>query len=577
MTSTTNAPQAVRGAGPNGLGEWLRIQLGRPLVASVVLLAVYVGLSSLNDPAGYLGTDTGGKVATLEVMSEQGTVDPDLGYWAERWDPDGNLHPLFYTSQFGDRWVNVTTLPAVLVAAPLYGVGGYRMALLVPMAGAIAAALAAAALARRLRPDDPSGPMTTFWLIGLASPLAVYALDFWEHTLGVALLGWAAVALVDVRTRRGGWRTALLAGVLVGIAGTMRTEALAYGAVATAVTCGLLVWPDRRVATAVRTGAMALIGLILPLVANDLLERAIVGQSMRSGRATGTVGNAVSGSTGGQAVPSRVVEALVTGLGIHPSLDWLAIIGGVAGVGLLTWTVVRGQTDARAAIIGLVATGLLYLTRFTDGLGFVPGLVPATPLAVAGLVLGSRRGPVARQLIITAMVALPVVWATQFRGGAVPQWAGRYILVSGFLLAVVGVSTLSAMPRRLAGGLVVLSVAVTAFGVAWLSVRSAEVAESGAALAARDEPVLVSDVAHLFRETGAWYGDTRQLTAVGPGSLDRAADVVERAGFDEFALVQAADDDAPAPPPQIGEFSVVSSDQGSFLRGVGLRITTYRR
>ena len=45
-------------------------------------------LSLLMSPKGYLGTDTGGKVATLEVMAHHGGgLDPDLGYWAARWDP----------------------------------------------------------------------------------------------------------------------------------------------------------------------------------------------------------------------------------------------------------------------------------------------------------------------------------------------------------------------------------------------------------------------------------------------------------------------------------------------------------
>ena len=37
-----------------------------------------------------------------------------------------------------------------------------------------------------------------FWLAGLASPLAVYALDLWEHTLGVAFMGGGVLLLVDV-------------------------------------------------------------------------------------------------------------------------------------------------------------------------------------------------------------------------------------------------------------------------------------------------------------------------------------------------------------------------------------------
>src|SRR5438132_11672 len=203
----------------------------RTLVGCVLLLAVYVGLSFANDPHGYLGTDTGGKVATLRTMQQHGGLNPDVGYWAARWDPKGGLHPLFYTAHIGGKWVNVTTLPMLYPAEPLYRLGGYRLILLLPMLGSVLAALAARVLARRLG----GGGWVAFWVVGLASPLAIYALDFWEHSLGVALMAWAVVLLVDVVEGRAGWRAVLGAGLLFGSAATMRTEALVYALVATGV------------------------------------------------------------------------------------------------------------------------------------------------------------------------------------------------------------------------------------------------------------------------------------------------------------------------------------------------------
>jgi len=168
----------------------------RTLTAAAALLACYVALSFLNDPRGYLGTDTGAKVATLEVMSDGGGLDPDIGYWAERWDPDGRYHPLYDSFRLDDRWVNVTTLPALYAGYPLYRLGGYRLALLLPMLGSVAVALAARALARRLGGGDATG-WTAFAVVGLASPFTIYALDFWEHSIGVGLIAWATVALID--------------------------------------------------------------------------------------------------------------------------------------------------------------------------------------------------------------------------------------------------------------------------------------------------------------------------------------------------------------------------------------------
>ena len=65
---TTSTPGDTSGP-PSGLDRvagWLRL----PLVAGLLLLAVYVALSFTLDSAGFLGTDTGGKVATLRVMAD---------------------------------------------------------------------------------------------------------------------------------------------------------------------------------------------------------------------------------------------------------------------------------------------------------------------------------------------------------------------------------------------------------------------------------------------------------------------------------------------------------------------------
>ncbi len=100
--------------------RWLR----NPVVAAIVLLAIYFGMSlAFNDARGTLGTDTGGKLATLHMMERNGGLDPDLGYWAQSRDPQGVLQPLHYTYRVGDKWVNVTTLPMLYAAYPLYLVG----------------------------------------------------------------------------------------------------------------------------------------------------------------------------------------------------------------------------------------------------------------------------------------------------------------------------------------------------------------------------------------------------------------------------------------------------------------------
>jgi len=124
--------------------------LRRPLAACALLLLVYVGLSFANNPHGYLGTDTGGKVATLRSMQATGSLQPVVGYWAQAYDHEGVLHPLALTAHLGGEWVNVTTLPMLYAGYPLYLLGGLRAILLLPMLGGVLTALGARALARRL-------------------------------------------------------------------------------------------------------------------------------------------------------------------------------------------------------------------------------------------------------------------------------------------------------------------------------------------------------------------------------------------------------------------------------------------
>jgi hypothetical protein len=549
------------------------------LAACAVLLAAYFALSLFNDPHGYLGTDTGGKVATLQAMSRGGTLDPDIGYWAERWDPQGRLHPLYYTAHLGGKWVNATTLPALYLAYPLFKAVGYRGALLIPMLGSVLAALAARALARRLRPGDEGTGWWAFWLVGLASPLTIYALDFWEHSLGVALIAWAAVLLFDVAERRAGWRAAAGAGLLFGAAATMRTEALVYGAVITGVTCALVLVRRRSLLPPLIVGLAVVAGLVLPVAGNQYLERATMGATLRADRAAGTV------TTAADASGSRVDEALLTATSLRPSLEPSAYLIGAVLVGLLIAFSLRaaqgpsGQAVARMAAVGAVA---LYLLRAVEGLGFVPGLVAATPLAAVGLALGWRRrgrddGRAvggSRTLLAMALLPLPLVWMFQFTGGAAPQWAGRYILPSGLLLAVVGVTCLPLLSRWARRGIVVLAVAVTCFGLAWLSVRSHDVGRSAAVLNRRPEPVLVSRVAHLAREDGWYSGDRHWLTAVSDADVADATRVVTESGASSFGLI-TLDDGSTAI--QLPGWAPTGTSRVRFISDVYLLVTTYVR
>jgi len=538
----------------------------RPVVAALVLLIVYAGLSMLNDTRGYLGTDTGGKVATLKVMGERGDFDPDVGYWAKTEDPTGRVHGLYYTSKIGDRYINVTSLPVLLAAEPLWRLGGYRLTLLLPMLGAIAAAFAARALARRLGDGDG---WPAFWLIGLASPMVIYALDFWEHAIGVGLMAWGIVALFDAVDRGPRWWRGALAGLAFGAAFSIRTESAVYGLVGTALVCLVLLIGRRNLVGALVTGATAAAGMVAMVGVNAALEISVLDTTFRSGRAGGAA------SSGGAQFSLRVKEAVLTSFSPFPSLDLQSYVLGIgltAALAYLVWA--SAARRDRNLVVGAAAlVVLIYLFRLSSGLGFLPGLVATTPVAVAGVVLGWRD--VRSRLVVALAVApLPLVFLFQFPGGAAPQWAGRYILTSGVVLAAVGMARIDRVERWVRTLLVTLSVAVAVFGVGWLSVRSHQVAEAADRLESRPEAVLISPNGFVPREFGGSYGRKDWLSSGNAADLQFAVDVVGRSGRDSFALV---DLNTTGEPPQFVGWRVVSSEIVTFLGGADFRVTSYQR
>ena len=543
---------------------------GRVLGACLLLLLVYVLLSFADDPHATIVSDSGGKLATLSSMEHRGTLDPDVGYWAERFDPSGALHPLLWTRHVGDRWMQATTLPMLEVAAPLYDVGGARLALLLPMLGAVFTALAARAVARRFGGGSEWAP---FWAVGLATPVAIYALDFWEHSIGVALMVWGTIFLLDVVQRRAGWRGALAAGLLFGVAATLRTEALVYLVVSGGFACCVLVARERALRRAVRTGLLVLLGAAIPLFATGLMTRIVFGDDLRAGRAVGTAAGA------GSDVSVRVREALNSAVGIgfgdlSISRDWLlgAMVVLLVGAGALALR----SAQQRLQMIGVAAdvlAALIVLLRFGPGLGYVPGLLVASPLAAAGLFV-CWRDRNAWMLGTVALVALPVVWASSYTGSMSAQWGGRYVLVSGVLLAVGGCVVLRKTPRAFLATCLVAGL-VTAGGVAWLSERTHTVADGMEQILERHDEVLISRRDQFFREVGAFYDPSRHwLTAVTDHQLSKAVRVARESGARELGIISV-----PGEPNarRLGDYVKGDSELVPYLRrDLRLQVTTYR-
>ncbi|MCU0268682.1 MAG: hypothetical protein MUF83_08545, partial [Acidimicrobiales bacterium] len=348
----------------------------------------------------------------------------------------------------------------------------------------------------------------------------------------------------------------------------MRTESFVYVLGSVAISCGVLGFSRRRWGGAFLLGALAIVGFAAVFLTNLLLEGAVLGEQIRGSRASGAA------SGGLDELLSRAEEGLLTFATPTPrgSADsWMVglVLAGALAL-LARWSTRRGQR--RLAVGAAVLVGIVYLLRAVDGLGFVPGMVAATPFV--GVALGLGWDDVRSRLLLAyAFVPLPLVFAFQFRGGALPQWAGRYILLSGLVAGVVGIAASSRMAPWARRYVTLLAVGVTCFGLAWLSLRSHDVAAAGARFVERPEEVLVSPDGFVPREFGAFYGERRWLSA-NPDTLPTALDVLDRSGIEEWGLVEVA---PPEQPRVFDGWVVAGVEEVPFLDGAPLTVTTYRR
>lgn len=495
----------------------------------LALAALALGVILLGDARTASGSDAGGKLATVVAMAEQGSWTPDLGYWAEATDPDGLHHPLWHTEHRGDQWVQATSIPFVVAARPLLDLGGPLATLAIPVGGCLLAAVAARRMDRVLNGGDG---WAAFWLVGAAGPALFYAGDFWEHApaLGLALL---AVGLaLDAETPSRG----AIVGFAAGLAVVLRAEMLLYGGVF--VLASLCVGAERRRWTARPRVVVAVVSAAgVALLLNTLVERLVLDEGVRAARAGSTVSSAGAGLSG------RVTDAVVTSVGLFAGDDPTVLLCGALFVGCLLVVAARAVwpevVSGRIAVAAGTVAGLLVLLRFSVGLGFVPGAFAAVPLAALGAL--SARQPREQVLAATALGALPLVWLLAWQGNHIAQWGGRYLLLSGALLTVlaVGEARRAGWRRPPVLFLTGLTVLMAGFGLAWHVQRTDRVAAAVERMeAVAGDVVIVTDMVHLGREGGAWYGDHRWLRTADDGVLADAVQAAVDAGATDVRVVE---------------------------------------
>lgn len=509
--------------------------LRRHTAGLCLLLVVYTVGALLVDPSGHLSNDVGGKTASVAAMADAESLNPDLGYWFEEADPDGVFFPFRNTRLTSDGvWINSTSLTTLLPAATLWDAFGPRGILVIPILGSVLAAVAAAALARRVNPEtDGLGAML---VVGLASPMLIYALDFWEHSWGAALMVAALVLTLDVVGDHGSWRRAFAAGALLGIAATMRQEALIYAFVA-GVTVGVTFVQRREIAALARVGFSYLAGFAVPLVAYGLVESALIGGAVaRSGRGLSTLERT------GSLLGERVTSSLTWFLAPIGSSEPLALVMGailVTSAGAFALWVFRTEAEgdpgfAKKAMIVTWIAWLIGIPLLKPG--WIPGMLIAMPAAIFGIAAGvvHRRWT----LVALSVGPIPLIFATAFVDGASVQWGSRYMLTSGLVLVVVGVEALRRVSKPALTMVVVVSLLVSASGSIWTIRRSHWIADDGRRVVAlADDDVVVWENAYNAREMADFAQGQRWLSAPDPRLRPTLSAALIETGVDSFIWV----------------------------------------
>jgi hypothetical protein len=320
--------------------------------------------------------------------------------------------------------------------------------------------------------------------------------------------------------------------------------------------------PAPAIAAAAAAGAV--------FVANTMVERAVIGVGVQSGRLADQAGGAGAGVSG------RIHDAFLTSVGLLPEtgLRSIAVSGlFVAGIGLLGWAAVR-KAAGLPLRWGIVLTVAAWLVRAFAGMGFVPGTVPTAPLAGAGVV-GAERAT-ARALVVAALAAVPLVWVLSWKGDLIAQWGGRYTLATGALLTIVGAVAIERVGWRQPAALALVGlIAVTSmWGSVWHVQRARDLGVTVDRLdAVPRDVVVVSTLPHLGREAGARYGDRRWLR------IDRASDAVALDRLLRSEHVRAVDVVVPAVDgaftPRLASYRPAGTHTVPYLLGLRLRVTRY--
>ena len=166
-------------------------------LATIIVLVVQTVLFARSAAIhGFATGDGSVKLWQVQGILRTGDLNAPLDYPGAIYDPDHQYAPFVEPWAFwkDGKFYSEYTSPFIWASVPLYAVFGHAGLMILPWLSGMLLVVMAAWLAWRVRPDRSAALVPL--IVGLASPLTVYSLEFWEHTPGTALAVVALVAIV---------------------------------------------------------------------------------------------------------------------------------------------------------------------------------------------------------------------------------------------------------------------------------------------------------------------------------------------------------------------------------------------
>ncbi len=187
---------------------------GFVLASLLALTVLYFCLAAyLNGYHAFWSADSGARFAAIAEWRRGGSLT-SLPYGNAAVDPAGRLHPLQFYVMHGPRGFTLMYPPLFLwLCGQAYAVFGFGGLTLFPLLFGVGTLWVTYAIAVRLGLRCRAAlPL----VLGLATPLPIYAVVFWDHTL-IMFLAAAATYLLLTGLQSGRLWLAVLAGLTLGL------------------------------------------------------------------------------------------------------------------------------------------------------------------------------------------------------------------------------------------------------------------------------------------------------------------------------------------------------------------------